>query len=324
MACGIALRASTFNYHGAGTQRAFNSVASAHLGAYSDIASLYFRDRMWHHHLPYFHYPFEYPVGTGMLTWLTGLLGGGVGGYLAINAVVLVMCGLLTIWLLPRLPDSNPWLLALAPALALYVVLNWDLLSIAALIVAVVLFHRRHDAWSGAALGVATWTKFFPVIALPVMLLVRMLEGRGKRAAARILVPFALVTAAINLPVLIAHAGRWSFFFRFNANRPGAGSLWQLIYNGQQRLAAGRPRRDLHGDRMGSPVADGARSSAADARTACVHRVVLFHQQAVQPAIRPMGDGVDRRRGSAARAGGRVRGRRSRILRDDVHPVSDQ
>lgn len=244
MAYGVLLRSSTFSYHGARTQLGYWSVAIAHLGGYSDVGSLYFRDRMWLDRLPYVHYPFEYPVGTGLFAWLAALPGGGVAGYFAISAIVLGLCGLLTLWLLDRLPNANPWLLALSPALALYVVLNWDLLSIAALVSALVLFHRRRDSWGGLALGIATWTKFFPIVALPVVLIARLLETRDLRgrvrAAAAILIPFGIVTAVMNAPFVYtrgAHGGYvvsatgWFWFFRFNELRPlGSSSLWSLLY----------------------------------------------------------------------------------------------
>jgi hypothetical protein len=240
MAYGISLHAGTFTYDGPPTLDAFNSFASAHLGAYSDIASLYFRNHMGHQSLPYWNYSFEDPVGTAMIAWLTTLVGGGIAGYMAANAAVLAGCGLLTIWLLRRLPRANPWLLALAPALALYVALNWDLISIAALTLALVLFLRRRDGWASVALAVATWTKFFPILALPVLLWIRLgeqqdLPGRARvRATARLLGPFALVTALVNVPFLFDETSRprWSFFFRFNSERRGSGSLWQLFGHG--------------------------------------------------------------------------------------------
>ncbi len=249
MAYGIALRRTTFTYHGAPEQGAFNSFAFAHLGAYSDIASLYFRNHMWQHALPYVHYPFEYPVGTGLFAWLMSLVGGGVGGYLAVSAAVLALCGLLTIRLIGRLHRANPWLLALAPALATYVVLNWDLLSIAALVVALVLFDQRRDAWGGLALGVATWTKFFPILALPVVLWARLLDEHGTRRRAivftRIVAPFAAISVAFNAPFMFksgAHGGlaissNWLHFFRYNANRRGGGGLWALIDSGHLPLS---------------------------------------------------------------------------------------
>ncbi|TML99747.1 MAG: hypothetical protein E6G05_12155 [Actinobacteria bacterium] len=270
MGCGVWLRGWTFDYHGIANQTAFNHAAFAHMGGYTDIASLFFRNRMWLHRLPYVHYAFEYPVGTGLFAWLTSLVGAGVGTYLAVNAIVLGAFGLLTIWLLRRFEGANPWLLALSPALALYVVLNWDLVSIASLVVALVLFDRRRDAWGAVALGVATWTKFFPIIVLPVVLCARLLEGRDWRERARawawILIPFAAVTVAFNAPFIYRHgvhgglvvSSSWFYFFHFNATR-GAGAR-------------------LRG-------------------------LVLLRQQDVQPAIRPVGDGAagaDRRPGRLA------------------------
>jgi uncharacterized membrane protein len=241
MACGLVLRWTAFTYHGPATQTAFNGVVFGHLGAYSDITSLYFRDHMWQHALPYIHYPFEYPVGTGLFAWLASLIGSGVGGFLAVNALVLGACGLATIWLIGRFPRANPWLLALSPALAFYVVLNWDLVSIVALVLSLSLFQRRRDGWAAVALAVATWTKLFPVIALPVVLAARLLEGRDAtlsercRALAGILLPFAAVTVVVNLPFLLAGtkaSSNWLFFFRFNAWRGVGGSLWSLVSNG--------------------------------------------------------------------------------------------
>jgi hypothetical protein len=241
MTVSLAIHWTTFAYDGAPTQRAFNSVAFAHLGAYSDIPSLFFRNHMWQHWLPYVHHQFEYPVGTGLFAWLTSLPGGGVAGYMAVNAIALIACGLAIIWLLGRFPRANPWLLALSPTLALYVLLNWDLLSIVALVLSLWLFARRRDGWSAIALAVATWTKFFPIIALPVLLAARLLEGSEARlservrALARILLPFAAVTVIVNLPFLLAGGAapsNWFYFFRFNAWRGVGGSLWSLVSDG--------------------------------------------------------------------------------------------
>lgn len=250
MGLGVALRAGTFAYHGAPRQSAFNRFAYGHLGGYSDIASLFFRSGIWHHWLPYARFPFEYPVGTGLVAWLTGLPVSTVGGYLALNAVVLGLCGLLTLWLMRRLPGANPWLLALSPALVLYVVLNWDLLSIVALVGALVLFQRRRDGWGAVALGVATWTKFFPLVVLPVVLWARLLDAgdrrEGLRGAGRILVPFLAVTVVMNTPLALttgAHGwpalrSGWLYFFRFSDSRGVDGSLWAVVSGGRMKAPA--------------------------------------------------------------------------------------
>ena len=115
------------------------------------------------------------------------------------------------------------------------------LVSIASLVVALVLFDRRRDAWGAVALGVATWTKFFPIIVLPVVLCARLLEGRDWRERARawawILIPFAAVTVAFNAPFIYRHgvhgglvvSSSWFYFFHFNATRGAGGGLWNLF-----------------------------------------------------------------------------------------------
>src|SRR5437660_5954984 len=94
MAVGLLLRLPVFlDYHGPATQDAFNAFVYRHPGAYSDIASLYFRDHLWHHPLPYLDYRFEYPVLTGAFVALASLVHTSVGAYLLVSAVPLVGCG---------------------------------------------------------------------------------------------------------------------------------------------------------------------------------------------------------------------------------------
>jgi len=238
------LRAPTFFYRGAPTWRSFDYYSvHASPGGYSDIASLYFGDHMWLHRLPYLGYRLQYPVGTGLFAWLAALPGGGIAAYFALSVLALAICGLVTICALGRLPGARPWVLALSPALGLYVALNWDLLSLAALAVALVLFHRRRDGWGAVVLALATWTKLFPILALPVVLLARTLEAPTAparlRKAASILIPFTLASIAINGPFALredAHGGLtitrgWLYFFTFNTHRPLRGTnSWTLLF----------------------------------------------------------------------------------------------
>jgi hypothetical protein len=57
-------------YHGPFTAHGVDLAEMAHVGAYSDISHLYFRDHLWQHPMPYFDYRFEYPVLTGLFVWL--------------------------------------------------------------------------------------------------------------------------------------------------------------------------------------------------------------------------------------------------------------
>jgi len=234
LAGGVLLRLPVFTYAGPATQRAFNSYIFQHPGSYSDISSLYFRDRLWLHPAPYFDYRLEYPVVTGAFVWLVGFIHSSVTSYTLASAAVLVVLGLVAVWLVDRYEGSRVWLLAAAPVLGLDAVLNWDLMAIALTVAALVLYQRDRDGWAGGVLSLAVWAKLFPLLLLPVIALARVRERRW-RSLGRGLLSFALISAAINLPVALARASagggfvvrsRWAYFYTFNERRRDVGGLW--------------------------------------------------------------------------------------------------
>ncbi|HET7037497.1 MAG TPA: glycosyltransferase 87 family protein [Thermomicrobiaceae bacterium] len=235
---GLVLHRQVLDYAGPADERRFLDYIIRYLGAYSDIPSLYFRDHLWHHPLPYIGYALEYPVGTGLLIWLLSFVHGSMVAYFLTSALLLGAAALLTVWLIGRFPRGNPWLLALSPTLALYVLLNWDMFGVLLMVAALLLLERRRDGWGGLLLAVAVWTKFFPIVMLPVVVYERLLRGRRWDAAA-LMVTFGLATIAINGPFALTRgpAGlalrpAWLYFFRFNANRPitpYSANFWNLF-----------------------------------------------------------------------------------------------
>lgn len=69
---GVWIRLPILEYTGPSTQDDFNRFVVDRF-AYSDIASLYFRDGLAVQPRPYFDYQLEYPVGTGLLIYLLNL-----------------------------------------------------------------------------------------------------------------------------------------------------------------------------------------------------------------------------------------------------------
>src|SRR5437867_2159290 len=109
MAIGVALHWPVFAYHGAPLQPSFNSyVFDKSWAAYTDVASLYFRDGLSHHPVPYFDYRLEYPVVTGFFTYVLSFAPGGSKGYFLATALVLAGCGIAAIALVRRIAGSNP------------------------------------------------------------------------------------------------------------------------------------------------------------------------------------------------------------------------
>jgi hypothetical protein len=233
MLIGFLLRAPILSYAGLHDQVSFNKYLFQHLGSYSDIASLYFRDHLSGHPAPYFDYQFEYPVLTGAFVWFAGFVHGSVGGYFTFSVAMLAACGLFTIWLIRKFEEANPWLFALSPALALYAPLNWDLFALALTIFALLLYRQDRDSWAGAVLGLAVSAKFFPLLLLPLALEVRLLERRWRQAAVGA-ITFAVVTLAVNLPVAFEPGAQgglvvrraWTYFFEYNEQRKAGLNIW--------------------------------------------------------------------------------------------------
>ncbi len=204
------------------------------LGLYSDINKLYVRDTLWQHRLPYIDYPLEYPVLLGGFMWLLGFVPGLWGHFFATSAL-LACCGLFIVWAAPQFAGANRWHLALAPALPLYVALNWDLLGVAALVGALFAVRRRRDGLGAVLLASAVWLKLFPIVFVPLILLERLCQRRW-RDAAWFGGLFAAISIAINIPVAVGfgpagvqlRAG-WLYFFRFNQLRPIEPNFWSLF-----------------------------------------------------------------------------------------------
>ncbi len=235
MIAGIALRLPIRNYTGADTQSAFNNYVFQHLGAYSDIASLWYRDQMWNHGMPFFEYQIEYPVLMGLVIWLLGFAAREIWTYFLVSAAAMAVCGVVLLWLTQRYPGANVWLLALSPALGLYVALNWDMFSVLLTAGALLLFRRDRDRWGALLLSTAVWAKFFPIVLVPLVIFERLLRRRV-RDAIWIGGIFAAATVLYNAPAAIERTATgwqlresWLFFFRFNSQRGREVNFWNFF-----------------------------------------------------------------------------------------------
>ena len=221
---GLWMRWPSVGYDGPATQDAYNSFAFDRF-AYSDIASLYFRDGLAEHPRPYLDYPFEYPVGMGLLIYLLNAASSALPQYFLLTSLWMTLSALLIALIVPRFPDGRLLLFACSPALALYVNLNWDMWGVLLMVVALYLFTRERDGWAAAVLAAAVCTKFFPIVFLPLLVADR-LRRWGWRAAGRVAAIFALTSAAINAPLLVVAPEAWWYFFQFNAERGREWNLW--------------------------------------------------------------------------------------------------
>jgi len=194
---------------------------------YSDIIWLYLRDGLAARPIPYLDYPIEYPPLTGLLSYALSFAPD-LPTYFLLAYLVLAACALGTVETLRRLPGANPWLFAAAPALLFYPGTQWDVAAVFAGAVALLLYGRERDRAGTVALVAAVWLKFFPLVFLAPVLLER-LRRRRWRAMAEIVSLFAVGSLVVNLPFALLDPEGWSFFFRWNRDRPADAGLWLLL-----------------------------------------------------------------------------------------------
>ncbi len=212
---------------------------------YSDVVTFYSERAVAAHAIPYVEQNVEYPVIIGLVIWLTGFAPG-VGGYFLANAVVLGACALACLVLLSRMgPQVRTARYALAPGLALYTVLNWDMLGVLALTAGLYYFQRRQPGRAGFSLGLGLSAKLFPGFVLPVMLacclrtpasersiLAALRDWRGlvTPGALRLLGGFLVPVLVINLPFAVLNFRGWSHFWTFQSGRDrNFDSFWSLL-----------------------------------------------------------------------------------------------
>jgi len=196
---------------------------------YSDVIALY-GDRYLGggRPLPYVEDRIEYPVLLGVALWLASFAPGGVLGHFTATYLFLSACLVLALLALSWTPGAAPWWLGATPAIVYYAGLNWDLLPVALLALAVLAQQVARPAASGvlAALGVSA--KLFPAALVPAA--AGALAFRPpRRALARFAIALAAVLLVVNLPLALAAPDAWSWFFRYNAGRGAENSIWEAL-----------------------------------------------------------------------------------------------
>jgi uncharacterized membrane protein len=148
--------------------------------------------------VPYRDFAIEYPPGA-LATIVPPALGRPTEDAFA-RRFALGMLGLFAalIALLAHRPRAA-FVVALAPLLLGPLVLKrFDVLPALLTLVALQLTISRRYAWAGAALGLGTAVKLYPVLLLPLVMI-----AAGRRAGARIVGSFAVACAAVVIPFFI-------------------------------------------------------------------------------------------------------------------------
>jgi hypothetical protein len=177
--------------------------------------------------LPYLEDRIEYPVLLGLALWLPSFLPRGALVHFTATYLFLAACLLVALLALARLPGAAPWWLGATPALVYYAGLNWDLLPIALLGLAIAADEAGRPAASGVLAGLGVSAKLFPATFVPAAAAVH--AARRGAGLPRFAAAVVLSIAAVNLPVALAAPDGWSWFFRYNAGRGAENSVWEAL-----------------------------------------------------------------------------------------------
>lgn len=185
--------------------------------AYSDVVALYGARCLFLHTVPYFQNVIEYPVGIGIYMSLMAYFPG-FWGYWIASVTGLMVAFLLTLYPLYQARGMKTALwLSMSPLLAVYGVLNWDLLGILCWAWGVLLFERARYGWAGAFIGLGIAVKFFPIVMVPYFGAWLWMHRRDRLRG--FVGGLGIVVGATNLPFALFAESGWSNFFTYNSGR---------------------------------------------------------------------------------------------------------
>lgn len=205
---------------------------------YSDLSALYGARGLDHHQWPYSSptNAVEYPPLTGVVMWATALINPhsySYTGYFYINAILIALLFIGSVYLLYRMKPRYWYLFPLSPVVIASLFINWDLWAVLAALGSIALFDKRRYEWSAFILGLSIATKFFPVVLLAPIVLIFL----KRRELSRLAIYLAITAATwflINLPFALFTWDGWMRFFELNKSRPADfGSIYyafQLAY----------------------------------------------------------------------------------------------
>lgn len=214
---------------------------------YSDIPALYSARGIAQGVFPYLGTgdtpPVEYPVIIGLVMWVTGQLTAVLGGllpesanpavtYFDVNLLALVGWVVITVWATARTAGRRPYdaaMVALAPGVMLAGTINWDLWAVGLTALALLAWARSRPGLAGALLGLATATKFYPLLIVGPLLVLCWRSGQ-LRVLGRAVTAGVGAWAVVNLPFMLANFDEWAQFYRLSADRgAGFGSVWLAL-----------------------------------------------------------------------------------------------
>ncbi len=185
-------------------------------------------------------------VSSLLTHWLTSLRPGADAAslFFDINVVLLFIPLLLAVIATALAARNRPWdaaMVALAPMIILASRINWDLLAVALVALALLQLSRSRVLAAGILLGAAMSAAHYPVVIL-IALALLALRTRQWPATGRLVLAAVVSWLVINLPFMLMNYEGWSAIYRkFVDALPDLGSMWFAIQQwGGPELSAGQ------------------------------------------------------------------------------------
>jgi uncharacterized membrane protein len=171
----------------------------------------------------------EYPPIIGLGNWLISFIIPSENSYrffFDINALIIIVLFIISAIIVRKISPTYRYLFPLAPAVIASLFINWDMWAVVSTLLAIYYFDRKKYEASGAWLGIAIATKFFPIVLLLPIAIIFYQTSR-KRLFYRYLFTTTIFWSAINIPIALTYFDGWWRFFKLNLEREADfGSIW--------------------------------------------------------------------------------------------------
>lgn len=212
---------------------------------YSDIPALYAERGFSEGIFPYVqtgsnNFYLEYPVLTGLFMYvaagfarmMSNFYPDGFRAFFDINVMMLFVPFVITVVATAATFKVNPWraaMIVFAPTLILGATINWDLIPVALVSLALLAWSRDRITLTGIFFGLAIAAKFYPIILL-IGFVIMAVRTKAWRPVLHIILVSVATFLAINIPFAIANFQGWFHFYKFNVDRAiDFGSIWYAI-----------------------------------------------------------------------------------------------
>jgi uncharacterized membrane protein len=164
--------------------------------------------------------------------WVIAFYPDGYRAFFDVNVVLLFIPFVVTVIATALTKPKDPWRAAMvvfAPTMILAATINWDLIPIAFVSLALLAWSKDRTTLTGVFFGLAIAAKFYPVVLLIGFVLLAW-RIRSWRPTIEMLAATVVTFVLINIPFAIANFEGWFTFYRFNFDRAiDFGSFWYAI-----------------------------------------------------------------------------------------------